>query len=108
MSAQLEPQDPRDPLFKGCTRPAMMFGVPVVPLAVVSGVFILLAIWTKILVAALLIPIVMVMRLVAKKDDQQFRLLGLKMLFRLVNFNHNGRFWNKASTYSPLSFKKRK
>lgn len=108
MSAQLEPQDPRDPLFKGYTRPAMMFGVPVVPLAIVAGVFILLAIWTKIFVAALLIPIVMVMRLVAKKDDQQFRLLGLKMLFRLVNFNHNGRFWNKASTYSPLSFKKRK
>lgn len=108
MSAQLEQQDPRDPLFKGCTRPAMMFGVPVVPLAIVSGVFILLAIWTKIFVVLALVPIVLVMRLIAKKDDQQFRLLGLKMMFRLVNFNHNGRFWNKASTYSPLSFKKRK
>ena len=41
MSAPMEEFDPRDPLFKGCTRPAMMFGVPLVPLAAVSVVVIL-------------------------------------------------------------------
>lgn len=107
MSAPMDIQDPRDPLFKGCTRPAMVFGVPLVPLAVVSGVVILLSVWTTIFLALALFPIVLTMRLIAKSDDQQFRLLGLKFLFRGVNYNHNGRFW-KASAYSPIPFKKRK
>jgi len=33
--------------------------------------------------------------------------LGLKLLFRGVNYNHNAKFW-KASAYSPFAFKKRK
>ncbi|MCV0921291.1 VirB3 family type IV secretion system protein [Escherichia coli] len=107
MSAPMDMQDPRDPLFKGCTRPAMVFGVPLVPLAVVAGVIVLLSVWTTIWLSLSLFPIVLVMRLIAKSDDQQFRLLGLKMMFRLVNYNHNGRFW-KSSTYSPFQFKKRK
>lgn len=108
MSAPVEQgRDFRDPLFKGCTRPAMAFGVPLVPLAVVSAVVILLSVWTTIFLAASLIPIIIVMRQIAKSDDQQFRLLGLKILFHIVNFNANGRFW-KASAYSPITFQKRK
>lgn len=107
MSAPMEEFDPRDPLFKGCTRPAMMFGVPLVPLAAVSVVVILISVWTTIFFAATLIPIILVMRQIAKSDDQQFRLLGLKLLFRAVNYNHNAKFW-KASAYSPFAFKKRK
>ncbi|WP_281661165.1 type IV secretion system protein VirB3 [Microvirgula aerodenitrificans] len=108
MSAPMEEGfDPRDPLFKGCTRPAMIFGVPLVPLAVVSGVVILLSVWTTIFLSATLIPIILTMRQIAKSDDQQFRLLGLKLQFRFVNYNHNGKFW-KASAYSPFTFKKRK
>lgn len=107
MSAPMEEFDPRDPLFKGCTRPAMVFGVPLVPLAVVSGVVILLSVWTTIFLAFTLVPIILTMRQIAKSDDQQFRLLGLKLLFRAVNYNHNGQFW-KASAYSPIAFKKRK
>lgn len=103
----MEGFDPRDPLFKGCTRPAMIFGVPLVPLAVVSGVVILLSVWTTIFLSATLIPIILVMRQIAKADDQQFRLLGLKILFRIVNPNRNGKFW-KASAYSPFTFQKRK
>lgn len=85
----------------------MVFGVPLVPLAVVSGVVILVSVWTTVFLALALFPIVLTMRLIAKSDDQQFRLLGLKFLFRGVNYNHNGRFW-KASAYSPIPFKKRK
>lgn len=107
MSAPMEEFDPRDPLFKGCTRPAMMFGVPLVPLAAVSVVVILLSVWTTVFFAATLVPIILTMRQIAKSDDQQFRLLGLKLLFRGVNYNHNARFW-RASTYSPFAFKKRK
>jgi type IV secretion system protein VirB3 len=77
MSAPMDEFDPRDPLFKGCTRPAMMFGVPLVPLAVVTVAVILLAVWTTILLVVLLLPIILTMRLITKSDDQQFRLLGL-------------------------------
>ena len=107
MSAPMEEFDPRDPLFKGCTRPAMMFGVPLVPLAVISVFVILVSIWTTILFVATLVPIILTMRQITKSDDQQFRLLGLKLLFRMVNYNHNSKFW-KASAYSPFTFKKRK
>jgi type IV secretion system protein VirB3 len=116
MTAPMEESDPRDPLFKGCTRPAMVFGVPLAPLAVVTGTVVLLAIWTTLFIGLLLIPIVLVMRIITKSDDQQFRLLGLKIMFRGVNLpllnrlfscNRNDKFW-KASTYSPIPFTKRK
>jgi len=104
-----------DPLFKGCTRPAMYFGVPVVPLAIVSIVVVLLAIYIKFILVSLLVPIILVMRLITQNDDQQFRLLGLKFMFRGFNIpifnrifhcNRNGKFW-KASAYSPIQFTKR-
>jgi len=107
MSALMDDFDPRDPLFKGCTRPAMMCGVPLVPLAVVSAVVILISVWTTIFLSLLLVPIILVMRAISATDDQQFRLLGLKLVFRVVNYNHNHRFW-KASAYSPFAFQKRK
>jgi type IV secretion system protein VirB3 len=105
--ADVSAEEACDPLFKGCTRPAMIWGVPLVPLAVVTAGVILVSVWTQmILFAASLLPIVLVMRLIAKSDDQQFRLLGLKIVFRIVHYNANGRFW-RASCYSPIAFKKR-
>jgi type IV secretion system protein VirB3 len=98
----------RDPLFKGCTRPALLVGVPVVPLFLVSSLIILFSMVITIFLITLLIPLVIIMRTITKTDDQQFRLLGLKLWCRLLphyNFNHT--FW-QASTYSPLTFKKRK
>ena len=109
-------RDPRDPLFKGCTRPAMIFGVPLVPLAIVTAAVILVAIWTTLLVTAVLVPLVLAMRQITRADDQQFRLLGLKIFFRGMNLpllnrlfhcDRNHRFW-KASAYSPLRFKQRR
>ena len=63
--------DLRDPLFKACTRPAMMAGVPLVPLVLVVGAFLMLGSWTflisptlGLLVIACGIPVVLVMRFV--------------------------------------------
>jgi len=103
----MEQIDQRDPLFKGCTRPAMVFGVPLVPLTIVGSVVVLISIWTTIFVAFLLVPVIFTMREITKSDDQQFRLLGLKFLFQKIHYNHNRHFW-KASAYSPLQFKQRK
>lgn len=97
----------QDPVFKGCTRPAMIFGVPVAPFASSVGIVVLLSIWTSLFLMVLLLPILLILRAIVKKDDQQFRLLWLKVWCRGVpNYNHNKRFW-KASSYSPLVFKKR-
>ena len=100
--------DPRDPLFKGCTRPAMVMGVPLVPLMAAVGVVVLLSVWTTMIVGLVLMPpVFLAMRFIAKDDDQAFRLLGLRLLFRVLSRNRNARFW-RASTYSPFQFARRK
>lgn len=97
--------DGRDPLFKGCTRPAMFLGVPVTPLVVVTLPIILVSVWINILISLLIVPAIAVMHLIAREDDQQFRLLWLQCQFRCKYFFGNGRFWG-ASAYSPMAFKK--
>lgn len=107
MSAPMD-SDPRDPLFKGCTRPAMLLGVPLVPLMVVMGGLIILSTWTTILLGIVVAPpAFLAMRYIAKDDDQAFRLLALRLRFRVLSPNRNARFW-RASTYSPFQFTKRK
>ncbi|MBD4129969.1 Type IV secretion system protein PtlB [Xanthomonas citri pv. citri] len=64
----------KDPLFKGCTRPAMIMGVPVVPFVIVGGSLMLVTIWTSIFCIVLVPVAIMVMRHITKSDDQQFRL----------------------------------
>lgn len=96
-----------DPLFKGCTRPAMMFGVPLVPLVVGSMFFIMAGVWFNLLIVLGIIPMVIIMRVLVANDDQMFRLLWLKFLFRVIFQNANGAFW-KASAYNPLTLLKRK
>jgi type IV secretory pathway VirB3-like protein len=85
----------------------MLFGVPLVPLAVASAAVLLLSVWTSIFLALGLIPLVFVMRLITKSDDQQFRLLWLRFYFRVLHYNHNRRFW-RSSYYSPLSYFRRR
>lgn len=98
----------RDPVFKGCTRPPMFMGVPLTPLIVFCGPVVILAMYTTLMWLALLPPLIGVLRMIAKNDDQQFRLLGLKVLFRTADyFRGNSRFW-KAASYSPIEFEKRK
>lgn len=85
----------------------MLFGVPMVPLATVTGAVVLLAVWTSLYVLGLLIPIVLTMKAIVQSDDQQFRLLFLKLWCRgAPHHNGNRRFW-KSSAYAPIAFKKR-
>ena len=95
----------RDPLFKGCTRPAMWLGVPVVPLVAVAGIVAAFAIWFTVLLLVLLPLLVLAMRMIVQSDEQQFRLLRLKLVCRWRNANR--RFWGGVSTYSPLTFTRR-
>jgi type IV secretion system protein VirB3 len=93
-------------IFKGATRPAMKFGVPLVPLVVFTGVGMLLCLygglfvggWTLLVVAAGLLPGFLWMRMVTARDDQRFRQMLLAA--RLTALHRNGRFW-QARSYSP-------
>ena len=96
----------RDPVFKGCTRPAMKFGVPLVPLIVVCGVIAVVANATTIILNLIMVPVVLVMAQVTTTDDQKWRLIWLRMRFRLVYIDRNRRFWS-TSTYAPLAFRRR-
>ena len=46
-------------LFKGMTRPAMLFGVPILPLISVLALISLVSVWTNIMYILVAIPIVL-------------------------------------------------
>ncbi|TLX20859.1 type IV secretion system protein VirB3 [Thermomonas fusca] len=71
-------------VFRGCTRPPMFMGVPYVPFFIGAGSVLLLAMYSGQLLLLLLAPaVIFVMRMMAKRDELIFRLLGLSMLFRM-------------------------
>lgn len=100
----------REPIYKGATRPAMLMGIPLVPLVVLFGTGLLLAMWGGVLVswwvavgiAVLLVPALIWMRIVTAKDDQRFRQVFIAMKLRLHDRNH--RLW-QARSYSPTLYR---
>jgi|GEM_PF-4047790 len=69
-----------NPVFKGLTRPSMLFGIPMIPFILVFGSFFMVAIITQFLLLLLfLIPIFFVMRFLTKRDEHIFHLLFLKL-----------------------------
>jgi type IV secretion system protein VirB3 len=100
----------REPIYKGATRPAMLMGIPLVPLVVLFGTGLLLAMWGGVLVswwvavgiAVLLVPALIWMRIVTAKDDQRFRQVFIAMKLRLHDRNH--RLW-QARSYAPTLYR---
>lgn len=98
---------PREAIYKGATRPAMKFGVPLVPLVTVMGIGLLLVMWGGILlsgwvaagVLAGIVPLLLWMRHATARDDQRFRQLFVAARLRLHDRNH--RLW-RARSYAPL------
>ncbi len=93
-------------IYKGATRPAMKFGIPLVPLVVLFGTGLLLIMWGGALlswwvalgVVAAFVPALAWMRFVTAQDDQRFRQLFVAMKLRL--HDRNRRLWN-ARSYTP-------
>ncbi len=91
-----------DIVYKGCTRPALVLGVPVVPFVLGVGgtalaCFLLLSPpW-----ALLAIVVHLVFRQIIKRDDQQFSLLGVYMNTRMGM--KNKKFW-KADSFQPINY----
>lgn len=69
-------------LFRGCTRPPMFLGVPYVPFFIVAGGGLLLSMYFD-LTYLLTIPVsIFIMRMMTRKDEMVFRLLGLRLQVR--------------------------
>lgn len=100
-----------EPIFKACTRTAMVFSVPTKPLIISNGLIIFVVMWANFFFSSGLLPILLVipnyiiLRLVSKIDDAIFSLLWLKIKCRRSS-NRNQAFYG-ATVYSPLEFKKR-
>ena len=90
----------------------MFIGAPMIPVILVTGLAILLAMlglflspYVSITVVTIYIPIYAWMRLVTRSDDQRLNQLILRLRLRL-RMRGSRRYWG-ALTYIPLSLKKR-
>lgn len=82
----------------------MFLGVPYIPFFVGAGGVFLLAIYFHIFLLLLEIPTIYIMRVMAKRDEMIFRLLGLNLQFRMRARNrkqHDG-VW----VFSPNAYRK--
>lgn len=82
----------------------MFLGVPYIPFFIGAGGVFLLAIYFHIFLLILEIPAIFIMRMMAKRDEMIFRLLGLNLQFRLRarNKKEHGGVW----VFSPNSYRK--
>lgn len=95
----------KDTLFRGCTRPATILGVPYIPFLVGAGGPLILAMYIS-LYLLLVIPFsILIMRLMTKKDEMIFRLIGLNLVFRFLPRNHAG--YHNAWVFGPATYRKR-
>lgn len=73
----------KNAMFRGCTRPPMFMGVPYVPFFLGAGACMLLAVYLNLFYLLLIPPVIFTMRMMAKRDEMVFRLLGLRFEFRM-------------------------
>ncbi|MBC8746037.1 type IV secretion system protein VirB3 [Paraburkholderia sp. WC7.3g] len=101
----------KDPVFKGCTRPAMIFGVPLVPFLMIGGGMLIPAIWALLAspllgvgLLFLMIPVFVAMRFITRRDDQRLAQYALRL--RMVLRQGNRRSWG-VHAYVPVRLKRR-
>ncbi|KWF91478.1 conjugal transfer protein TraD [Burkholderia cepacia] len=101
----------KDPVFKGCTRPAMLWGVPLVSFLMIGGGMLIPAIWALlaspplgVTILLLMIPVFVAMRVITRHDDQ--RLAQRAQRVRMALRQRNRRFWG-VHAYVPVRLKRR-
>lgn len=98
-------------LFRGCTRPAMLFGVPYVPFFIGAGGCVLMAMYIDLRFLLLVPIIIFIMRQIARRDELIFRLIGLRLQARTKVRNigdHDGLWVFTPNPYRDKSSKRRK
>ncbi|MGC4097981.1 MAG: VirB3 family type IV secretion system protein [Nitrospira sp.] len=103
----------RDPIFKGCTRPAMLAGVPLVPMVLSMIASFLAGMWSFYFLSGYLVVVIafstsamiISMRDMTKRDDQRIRQMLLQARMRLRHRTSRS-LWS-AISYGPLHYKVR-
>ena len=98
-------------LFRGCTRPPMFMGVPYVPFFMGAGSCLLMAMYFNYFFLLLIPVVIFIMRMMAKRDEMIFRLLGLRLQFRTRIKNvqeHDGMWVFTPNNYRDRAKEKRK
>ncbi|MEN8506116.1 type IV secretion system protein VirB3 [Paraburkholderia sp. DD10] len=101
----------KDPVFKGCTRPAMLWGVPLVSALMVGAGMLIPAIWALlaspplgVAILFLMVLVFVAMRVITRHDDQRLAQYALRLSLMLRQGNR--RFWG-AHAYVPVRLKRR-
>lgn len=94
------------PIFKGATRPACVWGIPIKPFCACVGFFILLAFWFWIPLLLGAIPCLFVMNRISKEDDQRFHQLFLKLKINMIGAG-NKKHWGNIVSIAPISYKEK-
>jgi type IV secretory pathway VirB3-like protein len=68
-----------DTVFRGCTRPQLVLGVPMIPILFVFGIVVLLCMWFSGKFIAILPIFYVIMRAMVKIDEHIFDLLALRL-----------------------------
>lgn len=93
-------------LFKGLTRPAMLFGVPIIPLFFSLGITIFITISTQLFYLILFyIPLYVLMKQMTKQDNFIFRLYFLKLRFLT---NPLSKKFHGIKSFQAMSYSKHK
>lgn len=93
----------KTPLFKGATRPACVWGIPIKPFLGCMGFFLLLAFWVYIPLLLLSLPCLFIMRQITMNDDQRFRQLFLHFRTNVLG-GKNKLYWKGLSSFAPCEY----
>ncbi|NVE00156.1 type IV secretion system protein VirB3 [Massilia sp. BJB1822] len=101
-----------DVVFKGATRPAMMLGVPIIPLIIVVGLHLMVAVWAMVLVnifvsfviVAACVLNVFFLRHISSNDEQRLNQYLLRM--KSIPGRRNKAYWG-AHSVSPCDYRRR-
>lgn len=88
------------PVYLGLTRPAVLFGVPLVPLLLMGLFCFFLSVWTAPYLGLVGIPLWFLMARMSKKDDFVFRQTAL-FLKAALPASRNKKIWADCPSFSP-------
>ncbi|RVT50764.1 type IV secretion system protein VirB3 [Rubrivivax albus] len=98
-------------IYKGATRPAMKAGVPLTALVALLGGTALVVLWVGTLVSwwvlpgvmAGVLPVLLALRHITRRDDQRLHQWVLTLRLRLRDRNHG--FW-RARSYAAYPYRR--
>ena len=93
------------PIFKGATRPACVFGVPLKPFVLVCGLFLLAGLWIWFPLMLVAPVVVFLMSRLSKEDDQIFDQIAINWRVNLLK-NPNRQSWNGVTSLASCNYKK--